>query len=48
MFCPPLGQPEKLDVDWKGQLGIRIKDQYRICFLPDGIGFSNGVVVNYR
>lgn len=44
---PPANHLEKLDRDRKGQYSIRINDQYRICFIPDGNNFYEVEIVDY-
>lgn len=44
---PPANHLEKLDGNREGQYSIRINDQYRICFRPDGNNFSDVEIVDY-
>ena len=45
---PPANRLEKLDGDRNGQYSIRINDQYRICFKPDGNNFYDVEIVDYH
>ena len=45
---PPANHLEKLDRDRKGQYSIRINNQYRICFKPDGNNFYEVEIVDYH
>lgn len=45
---PPANHLEKLEGDRDGQYSIRINDQYRICFRPDGNNFYDVEIVDYH
>ena len=45
---PPGNRLETLAGDRKGQHGIRINDQYRICFRWAGEGPTDGEIVDYH
>ena len=45
---PPGNRLEKLHTDRMGQWSIRINDQYRICFLWEGIDAYNVEIVDYH
>ena len=45
---PPANHLEKLEGDRAGQYSIRINDQYRICFRPDGNNFYDVEIVDYH
>ena len=45
---PPNNRLEALSGDRKGQYSIRINNQYRICFEPDGHDFINVEIVDYH
>ena len=45
---PPGNRPEKLSHDRKGQHGIRVNDQYRICFIWDDGGADRVELTDYR
>lgn len=45
---PPANRLEKLEGDRKGQYSIRINDQYRICFRPEGNNFYDVEIVDYH
>ncbi|MCM1125960.1 MAG: type II toxin-antitoxin system RelE/ParE family toxin [Lachnospiraceae bacterium] len=45
---PPANHLEKLAGDRDGQYSIRINDQYRICFRPEGNNFYDVEIVDYH
>ena len=45
---PPANHLEKLSGDREGQYGIRINDQYRICFSVDGSDFYDVEITDYH
>ena len=45
---PPANHLEKLEGDREGQYSIRINEQYRICFRPDGNNFYDVEIVDYH
>mgnify|MGYP002436304132 FL=1 len=45
---PPGNHLEALYGDREGQHSIRINDQYRICFVFDGVYFNNVEIVDYH
>ncbi len=45
---PPANHLEKLEGNRDGQYSIRINDQYRICFKPEGNNFYDVEIVDYH
>lgn len=45
---PPANHLEKLEGSRDGQYSIRINDQYRICFKPEGNNFYDVEIVDYH
>ncbi len=45
---PPANHLEKFEGDRDGQYSIRINEQYRICFKPDGNNFFDVEIVDYH
>ena len=45
---PPANHLEKLEGNRDGQYSIRINDQFRICFRPDGNNFYDVEIVDYH
>lgn len=45
---PPGNHLESLHGDREGQFGVRINDQFRICFTVDGSRFGNLEIVDYH
>lgn len=48
LSVPPANHLEKLYGDRDGQYSIRINDQYRICFRPNGNNFYEVEIVDYH
>ena len=46
--APPGNRLEALKNDRKGQHGIRINDQWRICFVWSGVGPTDVEIVDYH
>ncbi len=44
----PGNRLEVLSGDRKGQYSIRVNDQYRICFTPDGDDFKDVEITDYH
>ena len=48
LWVPPANKLEALKGDREGQFSIRINDQYRICFTPDGVDYFDVEIVDYH
>jgi toxin HigB-1 len=48
LTVPPANRLEKLKGDRKDQYGIRINDQYRICFIWEESNVSEVEIVDYH
>jgi proteic killer suppression protein len=46
--APPGNRLEALNGDRKGQHGVRINEQYRICFTRTSMGPANVQIVDYH
>ena len=46
--CPPSNRLEKLKGDREGQYGIRVNDQYRVCFRWQGGNAADVEIVDYH
>ncbi len=48
MQAPHSFRPEKLSGDRRGQISIRINDQYRVCFCKDGLDLFDVEICDYH